>query len=163
MMPALHLHLHLHLHRNRPDGGGWQRLVALAAIGTFMLTALPWLGLTPTQPQPSTPVQVMVVGSAPSGLVASPSTVVALPSRPAKPTSQLGPQRHRAFNVRQTSRSVSARRLLEKAESTAFGCQCLQALAYGSVPRAADGSPLVYLSARRVCLRLCLSPATAIM
>jgi hypothetical protein len=74
----MQLHLHVHLHGKRPSDQGWQRLAVLVAIETLILAALPWLGLTPSQPQPMR-VQVTLVqpGAAPA-----PSTRRINPRRP---------------------------------------------------------------------------------
>lgn len=63
----MQFHLHVHLHGKRSSDHGWQRLAVLVAIGTLILAALPWLGLTPSQPQPMR-VQVTLVqpGAAPA-------------------------------------------------------------------------------------------------
>jgi hypothetical protein len=63
----MQFHLHVHLHSKRSSDHGWQRLAVLVAIGTLILAALPWLGLTPSQPQPMR-VQVTLVqpGAAPA-------------------------------------------------------------------------------------------------
>jgi hypothetical protein len=74
----MQLHLHVHLHGKRPSDQGWQRLAVLVAIGTLILAALPWLGLTPSQPQP---MRVQVTLGQP-GAAPAPSARHINPHRP---------------------------------------------------------------------------------
>jgi hypothetical protein len=51
-------------------------MVVLATIGTFVLAALSWLGLTPNQPGPTAPVRVLVLQFQ-SEIVATPALGIA--------------------------------------------------------------------------------------
>jgi len=56
----MQVHLHIHLNRHEPEKRGWQRLAVLAAVGTLLLSGLSWLGLTPSEPRP-TSIHVTIV------------------------------------------------------------------------------------------------------